>query len=628
MEDLQQMINDLLAQVAALQAGAGQGGTSVASGICPYTWTRDLSQGSTGADVMKLQQFLNSDLDTRVAVSGAGSVGMETEYYGPATAAAVSKMQVKYRAEILSPSNLVNPTGFFGPASRAKANAVCSVAPTTPTTPTTPVDEDEDEDTTTAPVTLRGEASLDTYEIRDASETTIEEGDRAAIIGEVTLEFANGDAEISRMDVRLSGGSSETRPWNAFRSIQLWVDGDKVAEKRIDRRSDYLNDSNGTIRFTGLNLVAREDEELEILVAVEVAGTVRGADVAGQETWTLTIQDIRFFDGDGVAETTSPTGQSTANFTIEEAGVNEEVRISLASNNPSSQNIIVDKTKATNGVTIFAFDLEGRNGDVDMETVVVRVDTPTATTTDVVSRAVLSLDGRNYTARSIRALDGGESTGDSLKLGRSENNGTTSVWYLFDIDRNFVAEDRDRVTARLSLDIRPTGNTFTNYANATRISAAIGNTEKGFWEAEGGRVLVTADFTGAASGETHTLLTAGAATEFVSDSFTAEKFGTEAASGTIAIVLDITAIDDSVLIAEDGSNITTSLTGATSAGAGSKVVSCTGTAAVGGNYTINDGQTRRCTVSVKFGQSAGNFVRLEVTAVAGTPANDIRTQQF
>ena len=44
-EDLQQMINDLLAQVAALQSQTGQGATGVASAVCPYTWTRDLSSG-------------------------------------------------------------------------------------------------------------------------------------------------------------------------------------------------------------------------------------------------------------------------------------------------------------------------------------------------------------------------------------------------------------------------------------------------------------------------------------------------------------------------------------------------------------------------------------------------------
>lgn len=113
-EEMQQMINDLLAQVAALQGGMG--GSTSGAAMCPYTWTRTLTSGATGMDVMKLQQFLNSDADTRVSASGVGSAGMETEYYGPATAAAVSKFQTKYRSDILSPAGLVNPTGTFGPA--------------------------------------------------------------------------------------------------------------------------------------------------------------------------------------------------------------------------------------------------------------------------------------------------------------------------------------------------------------------------------------------------------------------------------------------------------------------------------------------------------------------------------
>ena len=126
-EELQAMINDLMDQIAALSGGS-TGGDSMAAGVCPFTWTRDLSQGSTGADVMALQKFLNADADTRVAATGAGSMGAETDYHGPATAAAVSKFQV-IPSRILSPVGLVNPTGYFGPSTRS-ANSLCVAAPT------------------------------------------------------------------------------------------------------------------------------------------------------------------------------------------------------------------------------------------------------------------------------------------------------------------------------------------------------------------------------------------------------------------------------------------------------------------------------------------------------------------
>jgi hypothetical protein len=127
-EDLQQMINSLLAQVAQLQSQVGESSDHSAT-VCPYTWTRNLELGDEGADVMRLQEFLNADPDTRLALTGPGSDGMETDEYNEVLAAAVSKFQVKYRAEVLSPLGLVNPTGEFNPATRAKANSLCVAQP-------------------------------------------------------------------------------------------------------------------------------------------------------------------------------------------------------------------------------------------------------------------------------------------------------------------------------------------------------------------------------------------------------------------------------------------------------------------------------------------------------------------
>lgn len=81
--------------------------------IAPTTiLTRNLTIGSRGTDVKTLQQILNADPDTRVTLSGAGSPGNETTYFGPATRAAVIKYQKKHG---------ITPTrGYVGPLTRTK----------------------------------------------------------------------------------------------------------------------------------------------------------------------------------------------------------------------------------------------------------------------------------------------------------------------------------------------------------------------------------------------------------------------------------------------------------------------------------------------------------------------------
>lgn len=87
-------------------------------------FARTLSLGSRGEDVQELQKFLNIDIGTTVAASGAGSIGNETDYFGPATKRAVIKFQEKYRNDILKPVGLSAGTGFFGSATRAKVIAL------------------------------------------------------------------------------------------------------------------------------------------------------------------------------------------------------------------------------------------------------------------------------------------------------------------------------------------------------------------------------------------------------------------------------------------------------------------------------------------------------------------------
>ncbi len=85
---------------------------------CSYSFPSSMGLGARGSSVMDLQKVLNMYPETRVASTGAGSPGMETSYFGPATRAAVIKFQA---------INQVSPTsGFVGALTRAVLNQVCS----------------------------------------------------------------------------------------------------------------------------------------------------------------------------------------------------------------------------------------------------------------------------------------------------------------------------------------------------------------------------------------------------------------------------------------------------------------------------------------------------------------------
>jgi hypothetical protein len=110
----------LLAQIQVLQAQIA----AMKGGVTAF-FTADLSVGSRGADVTRLQSFL---IEHGNAIP-AGATG----YFGEQTRMALAAFQ--------GANNISPAAGYFGNITRAKVNAMITAA-----TPTPPPDEDDDDD--------------------------------------------------------------------------------------------------------------------------------------------------------------------------------------------------------------------------------------------------------------------------------------------------------------------------------------------------------------------------------------------------------------------------------------------------------------------------------------------------
>lgn len=119
----------------ALGAVSASAALNLPTQSCSYMFNTNMRLGSRGVDVTNLQKVLNAYPQTRVAETGAGSPGMETAYFGPATRTAVNKFQALHLVEL----GITAPTGNVFAGTRGLLNMVCTGGTTpVPPTPGTP----------------------------------------------------------------------------------------------------------------------------------------------------------------------------------------------------------------------------------------------------------------------------------------------------------------------------------------------------------------------------------------------------------------------------------------------------------------------------------------------------------
>ena len=246
------------------------------------TFTTNLKQGSTGADVKNLQLVLNMSADTQVATTGAGSPGNETSYFGPATKAAVIKFQNKHASEILAPVGLTAGTGYVGPSTRAMLNGTSgSTVGSTTTVPgctsTVGFSPTTGQSCATGAVTTTTTTSSGPISASLANDNPAAS---AVVAGQATADLLHvaftGNGTITNVKLLRTGISSNT----ALSNVYLFNGNSRVSD------SASVNNTDGSILFNGLNIAVNGSLTLSVKADIlsSVGGQIVGVTLTGFTT--------------------------------------------------------------------------------------------------------------------------------------------------------------------------------------------------------------------------------------------------------------------------------------------------------------------------------------------------------
>ncbi len=607
-EELQAKIDALMATIASLQTTTA----APAASANAYVFTRSLTIGSQGADVTALQTYL---IGAGHAIP-AGATG----YFGGQTQSAVAAWQT---------ANGVMPAaGYFGPVSQAKYTALMAAMPDDSDDDSSDDDSTDDDDDSSSD-DLQGEASLDVVEINDADDSDVEEGQSEAEIAEVDVEFVDGDAMITRLDLVLDKSGQD--PWDVFGDVMLMVDGEEVGTIDASDEDNYLDEDDGSLRFSGLDIVAMEDEEMTITVAAEIQNNL---DTADKGDWNVYVAEMRYVDADDVTTTETDTDDledddnatltgNKAVVTVENEGADDEVLVKAATTDPDATTIQVEDDEKSDFTTIFEFDIDtdDSTNDVEVNEIVVTVagteDGTAATTTSLlINDAMLVIDGEEF---------------DDVTIAHGTN-GT----FTFNIDGDLVIDAGDRITVEFQAEFKAIASSL---EGATVQASITGLTDV---DSEGADDITAS---GAATGEEHTLRTTGANLDLTEISETL-KLNSDAVTtddeGVFTIEFDVTAFEQDLYVNDEALRGTTFTPGVTSAGASylvtsAGVASTTGAVVAtldseatltGGRFLVSEGETETFTLTVEFDPAgAGGSYKVQLYGLNFAETNAIATDQ-
>ncbi len=592
LSDLEAQIVALQAQIAAMKGGA-------AAPAAGHMFNVDLTVGSTGAEVVALQNWLSANGYLTMPA------GVAMGNFGQLTKSAVAAFQAR--------SGITPAAGYFGPATRAKLNAMVAVAPVTPVTPVTPTTP------VATPVAGGREGDLKNIDSVSGTDDQIKEGESNIKVLGVEVEADKSNMTISRLDVDFemtSGGDDSVRLNKYFSSVSVWADGKKLAS--LDA-SDASEDSDVySFRFTGLNYKVSEGDKASIYVAVSAVSDIDTGNEGA--TWEVSIPQygIRAIDEAGIADTYVSSSESTTlteDFTADGlTGV--ELKVARSSADQDAHTVEVDDQNDTNGVTALVFKLTAKESNVTVNDIPVTISTTSASTVGVTVAEI---------AKKASLWKGSTRLDDA-----SITSSTGSVTVTFqDLDLNIKRDEVVELTVKLDINDTASGSDFVS-GDGLKVQITSTNADAIDAEDGNGDVLSDSETSGSALGEDIAFYSDGLVVKRVS----AKKYTANSSDsvqnnlGKYELVFTISAFGSDAYIASTTGTSSTSgiefaVYGDTFTGNRTSSLTTTADQQSSNAYLVSDGSTETFTLLVTLDNTApsAGYFGIYLTGIKFDDAN-------
>ncbi|MBP6869215.1 MAG: peptidoglycan-binding protein [Candidatus Pacebacteria bacterium] len=569
---------ELEAQIAALMAQiqAMSGSTTSSASV---TFSKDLTLGSSGADVTALQNWL---------IKGGYSIAAgATGYFGAQTQAALAK----YQAAV----GITPAAGYFGPVTRAKVNAAGGSSTGGSTGGSTSSGDLEG-----------GAGSIDSYKLISSinNEEVGEDEEDQDVFGLEIEASDDSDIEIRAVRLVFNEGTAASDFEDYASEVSIMLDGEEFA--RVD--ADEFNDDNNWTKTVTLDsgAIIRSGDTAELTVAVSGANVIDSGDLG--DTWTLDVPSVRFVDAQDATITEDPNVSTrTFSFTSFASASNVELKIAEDDQDINdARTIQVDATDDTEDEDVLSFTLEAEgDSDLDIKNWGVSVTvTGASNTDDVISGLSLWIDGEEV------------ATADTVSTG-----GATEFYNFDDVDYTINAGDTAEVVVKAD---------FLSIADALSegdtISFALGEEQTDTTtidvEDESGENLADADITGSVTSGAFELRSKGIMVTFVSASESVVDGGSNAydGTGTFNVVFNVEAFGDTVYVSKTAAATTAStiLDSTVATDGNLYLVDNGGTATVVGlsdavSFTTSGGATSASSNNIALGDGEDTDITLTVT---------------